>query len=108
MQTGLFAFLGEPAPQTLSFPVRGGTSAPFAVEKVGSLPWIRHDADIYADNVRIRFLLWFAGLALSVISTAWWLTASGKQKLKTRQMRGQKVVQVRELVKLLEIFCYGR
>lgn len=104
MQAGLFAFLGAPAPQTLSVPVPGGTSAPFAVEKVGSLPWVKHDADIYADNVRIGFLLWFAGLALGVISTAWWFTASGKHKLKTRQMRGQKVVHVRELVKEISAF----
>lgn len=97
-------WVGPPAPQLISVPTPGRGPRPYPVGEVEQLSWVAPHAYGYFHHAKLGFALWIMGAALTGIATAYWYTRAGKEKLKTRQIRGQQVVRAPQLAHEITLF----
>lgn len=105
VQAALFEKLGHPLPDKLSIKGLDGVERTYKNADVPKLDWLQPYAQSYYRKLRKALLMWGLGVfAIFAIATAWFVY-SGEEKLKARQIRGQKVVPVGDLMR--EIFTFN-
>lgn len=104
LMAGVLDWVGLPAPQVISVPTPGLGPRPYPVDQVGTLNWVEPNARAYAHHLRLGFYLWLCGLALIAIGSGFYYTRSGREKLRTRQIKGQRVVRAGQLVAEINAF----
>jgi type IV conjugative transfer system coupling protein TraD len=104
LQAGLLEWIGPPAPQELRFPDLAGRDQTHPVEEVESIAWMAPYAQAYRARVHAGALIFLIGiLVIGIVSAAWFLEF-GREKLKTRQVRGQRVERLSVLISEVERF----
>lgn len=98
----LLDWLGPPLPQKMALHDPTGLREAHPVEEIPDLPWLKPDADYYFRKTFGCFVLWIIGGALLMLGTAYWYIGYGKKKLAERQVRGQTVARVSELITQIE------
>ena len=104
LMANVLEWVGPPAPQLISVPTPGRGPRPYPVGEVEQLSWVAPHAYGYFHHAKLGFALWIMGAALTGIATAYWYTRAGKEKLKTRQIRGQQVVRAPQLAHEITLF----
>lgn len=97
-------WVGPPAPQLLSVPTPGRGPRPYPVSEIDRLSWVEPHAFGYYHHAKMGFMLWLFGAAIVAAAVVRWYTRAGREKLKTRQVRGQVVVRAMQLVQEISEF----
>ena len=98
LQADLLEWIGPPAPQELRFPDLAGREATHRVEAVRSLPWMRPYSEAYRARLRYGVLFFVVGILVIGMGSAAWFLEFGREKLRTRQVRGQRVERFTTLI----------
>ena len=104
LQAGLLEWIGPPAPQELRFPDLAGRETTHRVEAVRSLPWMRPYAEAYRTRLRHGVLFFLVGVLVIGMGSAAWFLEFGREKLRSRQVRGQRVERFTTLISEVERF----
>lgn len=104
LQAALLEWIGPPAPQELRFPDLAGREATHRVEAVRSLPWMRPYSQAYRTRLRYGVLFFLVGVLVIGMGSAAWFLEFGREKLRTRQVRGQRVERFTTLIAEVERF----
>ncbi|NEX91185.1 type IV secretion system DNA-binding domain-containing protein [Caulobacter sp. 17J65-9] len=104
LQAKLLAWLGAPFPQEMSVQSPGGLRQVFPVQSVPGVPWIQVYAGAYFHKATGAMMVWALGAAIVLVGSYYWYREFGREKLKTRQVRGQIVAPVGQLIREIEDF----
>lgn len=96
--------LGTPLPQKLSVPVPGQGHQAFAVQDIPYLAFVQPYAELYNRHLTFGFLIWLLIVATAGFITVFWYINHGREKLKTRQIKGQVIVGAKELLRQIVEF----
>jgi len=105
-QAATFHKFGYPFPQEISIKNPAGIDHTYTNAQVENLAWIQPYAQAYFHNIRVAALIWLFGVFGIIGLATVWFIHSGEEKLKARQIRGQYVVGVRDL--LIAIHAFNR
>lgn len=103
-QARLFEWFGSPAPDVMSVPVPARGRENYHVSDIPYLPHLIPFAEAYYAKVRHCFMAWFLFASVLVAIQTYLFTTSGREKLKTRQIKGQVVVSAPELLRQIREF----
>lgn len=98
----LLDWFGAPLPQVMAVTDPAGVRHNHPVSEIPHLPWLKAEADVYYRKGLGYFILWLLGDVLLIFGTALWYTRFGRDKTKSRQIRGQEVATVSELIRQVE------
>jgi type IV conjugative transfer system coupling protein TraD len=104
LEARLLEWLGAPLPNQLSVPVPGRPRETHHVSDIPDLPFVRPFADAYFVHVNQAVAVWLIIAIIIIAFTAYYYTTAGHAKLVTRQVKGQVVVSVLELVQQVREF----
>jgi type IV conjugative transfer system coupling protein TraD len=104
LQAAAFHKFGNPFPQKISIKDLNGVETTYDNAEVANIGWLQPYAQAYYHNQRIALLIWIFGcIAIAILATLWFVH-SGQEKLKARQIRGQYVVSLTDLIKQILTF----
>jgi len=104
VQADLLDWIGPPAPQALRLKDLAGRQATYPVEEIKSLRWMRPYAEAYRARFRYGVLFFLLGLLVLGMGSAAWFLEFGREKLKSRHVRGQRVARFTQLIAEVERF----
>lgn len=102
---------GHPLPQSLSVksPVSpggepDGPEETYPVKVLPRVDYVQAPSAAYFRRAWHGLILWFAGVILVGVGTLGWYTTFGRDKMKARQIRGQEVCSISELITQIDGF----
>lgn len=103
-QAALFEKFGHPLPEKIAIKGLDGIERTYTNAQIAELDWLQPIAKRYYHNLRKALLMWGLGVfAIFTLATAWFIH-SGEEKLRARQIRGQKVVGIADLLRQIYEF----
>ena len=107
IEAAALKFIGSPLPQTVTVTKPGQAPHPIPVARVWSDPTLADPATAYWRRVAAGFGLWSEG-AIILVVIAWFIfIRSGRQKIKSSQIRGQEVARLSVLIEQIHTFNFG-
>ena len=104
LQAATFDKVGYPFPQEISIRGLDGRDRTYSNEAVAKMAWIQPYARAYFHNQKVAALIWLFGVVAIIGLATVWFIHSGEEKLKARQIRGQYVVGLRDLILAIHAF----
>ena len=102
LQADILEWIGPPAPQKLRIENLAGVQHTFPVEEIGSVAWMAPYADGYRSRFRYGVLFFLLGLSVIGLGSGAWFLEFGREKMKSRQVRGQRVERLSVLISEVE------
>jgi hypothetical protein len=104
LQARFLEWLGAPFPQEMAVRTPGKSRVVFPVAELPRVPWIEPYAEVYYRKAKAMFAVWVGGVFVLFAGMSVWYLHFGKEKTKTRQVRGQNVTNVGDLMNQIEEF----
>lgn len=104
LQADLLDWIGPPAPQKLRIKDLAGLQHTYPVSEIKTLRWMQPYAEGYRTRFRYGVLFFFLGLSLLGFGSAAWFLEFGREKMRSRQVRGQRVERFSALIYEVERF----
>lgn len=104
LQADVLEWIGPPLPQALRFKDLAEREQTYPVSEVQSLRWMQPYAQAYRVRFRHGVLFFLLGLSVLGMGSAAWFMEFGREKLKARQVRGQRVERFSTLIAEVERF----
>lgn len=104
LEADILDWIGPPAPQRLSVKHPSGRDLSYPVEIVSKLSWMRPYSDAYRTRFRHGLVFFLIGVVVLGMGSAVWFLEFGREKTKSRQVRGQRVDRVSNVVLEVEQF----